>query len=768
MYGHGGGRAAGQDMRVWILGTAHPAADRSIKWDEDFGNLSDPDVLIVDLTTLTADILQRTDKDKLDQARTSIADKILYGGTVVVITQPKIQTLSGDALAGRRVASPLRIPDYYHIYSNYDALPVFIRTREVPDGYEIRVGDGHPFKEYIDAVESFGFLIDIDDDNLPPGPTGAREAGLCRVQGWDITDNSGHQLGLALTGVRLDHRGRPQGDLGPGRMILLPPPTGPIGEAIERILSIYEKIAPAGRPVAQPAQREKAYGPMPAKNGDTADRRQPLPAKRARQGDAESPGGAPPGAAGGPPAPGRYTHDVFLSYSHEDKDSVARPLAEGLAKRGVSVWWDQSAMGIGDNLPQKIREGLTKARHGVAVVSKEYLDSGWGQTELGGMFFKNLSIFPILYGVTAEEAQKKLPALSEKLMRPWSDSPESIMDEIADAIEDRGGGADQGGPSASAHGEPPQERDSPATAVAARTSAKARPRAGGAPGMLPSPCRPSPDTERLLAGRKILSPESTDFAQNAHFAGLYAGSLGDGEKPAVLFTAVPHDLGACCDATAPDFIEWARSATSVEVDGRQIRMLGTKWSIDIGTLAAVESHPETAGRNVVLYREFQSGGLFEWGTSYLFFGRNDRNKVELHLCYMVGEFWAFLASARFFYKKIGFDAPFSILLSVRNTRSLDLLNIGNEVYDSGWDIRRRFSPAPPDPATKHDHIQLPYTFSSTREMTDERIASAAKRAATDVCNAYGQAAPACYDEGGSFSWRLWDEIASVATRGGRL
>ena len=269
----------------------------------------------------------------------------------------------------------------------------------------------------------------------------------------------------------------------------------------------------------------------------------------------------------------------------------------------------------------------------------------------------------------------------------------------------------------------------------------------------------------LLEKKRLLRPESSDFAKNAHFAGLYAGSLDDAEKPVVLFTAIPHDLGTRYDVTSPEFMEWAKSTARVEVDGQRVRVLGAELGVDIGTLLAVEKRTDPAGKNVLLYREFQSSGLHEWGTSYIFFERNDRDKVEMHLCYMAGEFWAFLASVRLFYEKIGFDAPFSILLSVRNTRSLDLGNYGNEVYDGGWEIRRRFLPAPPDPATKHDHIQLPYTFRSTREMTDERIASVTKSVAKNICNAYGQSAPACYGTDGSFSWRLWKEVSARAVWG---
>ena len=244
MFGRKGGRAAEKNAKVWLLGNDHPAADRSLKWDGGFGNLSDPDVLIADLTALTEQVLRRIDKTKLDQALKSITDKLFHGGTIVVITRPEFSTLSSRPLAGRPdspFGGPLRDP---YRYSNYHILPAAISTRKVPPGTEIRAGDGHPFKEYIDAVESFDFLIGVDGDRLPLGPTGAREAGLCRVPGWDITDNSGHSLGLALAALDLDRRRNSQGAYGQGRLVLLPPPTEPIGEAIGKILSIYKGSAP--------------------------------------------------------------------------------------------------------------------------------------------------------------------------------------------------------------------------------------------------------------------------------------------------------------------------------------------------------------------------------------------------------------------------------------------------------------------------------------------------------------------------------------------
>ena len=285
------------------------------------------------------------------------------------------------------------------------------------------------------------------------------------------------------------------------------------------------------------------------------------------------------------------------------------------------------------------------------------------------------------------------------------------------------------------------------------------------------PPRPHPlgeDARGLLRGRNILSAGSADFARNKHFASLYSGPLGDDEKPAVIFTACPHGLGDHCDVTTPEFMEWAKSTGGVEVDGRQISVPGTEQSVDISTLRITERRFGTARKNVVLYREYMSTGFLEWGTSYMFFNRNDKGKIEAHLCYMIGAFWAFLASARRFYEEIGLDAPFSVILSIRNSSTLGLRNAGDGVYN---DTSNPFSsppPVQPDPATDRHHIRIEFPFDTVRDMTDERIAAVAKKAARDVCNAYGQAVPLCYDTDGSFSWNLWDEIHSKAAGGGRL
>src|SRR4051812_4935086 len=49
--------------------------------------------------------------------------------------------------------------------------------------------------------------------------------------------------------------------------------------------------------------------------------------------------------------------DVFISHAAEDKDSLVRPLALGLQDRGLSVWFDEFELRVGDSLRRKIDAG---------------------------------------------------------------------------------------------------------------------------------------------------------------------------------------------------------------------------------------------------------------------------------------------------------------------------------------------------------------------------------------------------------------------------
>ncbi len=77
--------------------------------------------------------------------------------------------------------------------------------------------------------------------------------------------------------------------------------------------------------------------------------------------------------------------DVFVSHASEDKDAIARPLAEALRDRGLSVWFDEFELRIGDSLRRKIDKGVARSRFGLVVLSPAFFAKGWPQYELDGL-----------------------------------------------------------------------------------------------------------------------------------------------------------------------------------------------------------------------------------------------------------------------------------------------------------------------------------------------------------------------------------------------
>lgn len=64
--------------------------------------------------------------------------------------------------------------------------------------------------------------------------------------------------------------------------------------------------------------------------------------------------------------------DVFISHAFEDKESFVRPLAEALRQLGVSVWYDEFSLHVGDSLSRGIDHGIGGSKFGVVVISTAF------------------------------------------------------------------------------------------------------------------------------------------------------------------------------------------------------------------------------------------------------------------------------------------------------------------------------------------------------------------------------------------------------------
>jgi hypothetical protein len=127
--------------------------------------------------------------------------------------------------------------------------------------------------------------------------------------------------------------------------------------------------------------------------------------------------------------------DVFVSHATEDKDEVVRPLAQALQSRGLSVWYDEFELRIGDSLRRKIDEGLARSRFGIVVLSHAFFSKNWPQKELDGLAARESTgeqiILPLWHKLTKDEVISYSPTLADRLARSTSDH---TIDEIAEEI----------------------------------------------------------------------------------------------------------------------------------------------------------------------------------------------------------------------------------------------------------------------------------------------------------------------------------------------
>lgn len=141
------------------------------------------------------------------------------------------------------------------------------------------------------------------------------------------------------------------------------------------------------------------------------------------------------------PENGSVEYDIFISHATEDKDAVARPLATALDARGVTVWYDEFELRVGDSLRQKIDAGIAASRFGLVVLSHAFFAKGWTQYELDGLVTRTVGgeqvLLPVWHEISKDEVAARSPSLADKIALKTSDSTiEEMADEIAAVITD--------------------------------------------------------------------------------------------------------------------------------------------------------------------------------------------------------------------------------------------------------------------------------------------------------------------------------------------
>lgn len=122
---------------------------------------------------------------------------------------------------------------------------------------------------------------------------------------------------------------------------------------------------------------------------------------------------------------------VFLCHAWDDRQGVARQLYDLLLARGVSVWFSENDIGLGEPFLRAIDKGLAKSRIGIVLVTPALLKrlpaAGVADKELSVLLARD-QLVPVVYNTTYDDLRNVSPMLAS---RNGLDIAEMSLDDAA-------------------------------------------------------------------------------------------------------------------------------------------------------------------------------------------------------------------------------------------------------------------------------------------------------------------------------------------------
>lgn len=131
--------------------------------------------------------------------------------------------------------------------------------------------------------------------------------------------------------------------------------------------------------------------------------------------------------------------DFFISHASEDKEKIARPLAEELSKKGFKVWYDDFSLKLGDTLRRTIEKGIRNCKYGVVILSPNFFAKEWPQKELDGLIERESKdgekiVLPVWHDITVDAIREISPALADKVGVSTTIGIAEVADKITDVV----------------------------------------------------------------------------------------------------------------------------------------------------------------------------------------------------------------------------------------------------------------------------------------------------------------------------------------------
>lgn len=125
---------------------------------------------------------------------------------------------------------------------------------------------------------------------------------------------------------------------------------------------------------------------------------------------------------------------VFVSHSSSDKE-FARELAWDLRQFGVSVWYDDWEIKVGDSIVEKVFGGIEKSDALIIILSQASVNSRWVKEELNTAIIRRINENDILILPVLKEDCEIPIALKQLRYADFRTDAQSGLMDLLDAIE---------------------------------------------------------------------------------------------------------------------------------------------------------------------------------------------------------------------------------------------------------------------------------------------------------------------------------------------
>jgi hypothetical protein len=134
---------------------------------------------------------------------------------------------------------------------------------------------------------------------------------------------------------------------------------------------------------------------------------------------------------------------AFISHDSNDKSDIARPIAQGLARMGLSVWFDEFSLKPGDRLRESIEKGMKDCKKCILILTPNFLaNSGWTSAEFNMIFTREIMegkplVVPVWAGVSKQDVYEYSPGLVNVLGAIWSaEDQDKVVRSIARTLDE--------------------------------------------------------------------------------------------------------------------------------------------------------------------------------------------------------------------------------------------------------------------------------------------------------------------------------------------